>query len=136
MKKAKIIFMVIVGIVVLYGVIGLLLPNKYSEIKSTTIKADSETVISSLSDMSNFNLWNPWYGLDTAIIYNTGKEKSNNDIIYWSSQLGEIGSGWAKVKHKSLDTLIIELNYGRQGFAQMRFISTNIDFSNSIHKCL
>ena len=68
-------------------VIAYLSPRNTFVSTYTIIKASPESVLMVLNKPENFNLWNPWYGQDTAVKYKTSKQASGEvNTIYWTSK--------------------------------------------------
>lgn len=98
------------------------------------IKSKPENVMSVLSKPQNFNLWNPWYGLDTAVIYNNMFDnKGTPNGVYWTSKNNADLSGNLKlVKSENPLRLKFVANFGRQGNGVFNFSANYTESGRTI----
>jgi len=68
MKFFKGLLIVIVGLVVLFLLIGIFLPSQYRVERQITIKAPIDSVFNNALDLHTVLLWNPWTAMDSAAV--------------------------------------------------------------------
>lgn len=98
------------------------------------IKSKPENVMSVLSKPENFNLWNPWYGFDTAVVYKTTFDKQGNpNGVYWTSPNNADLSGNLKFE-KSENPLKLKIiaDFGRQGNGIFNFSATYTESGRTV----
>jgi len=92
MKFFKGLLIVIVGLVVLFLLIGIFLPSQYRVERQITIKAPIDSVFNNALDLHTVLLWNPWTAMDSAAVNTiTGTGKDAGDIWKWEGEIVGIG---------------------------------------------
>lgn len=82
----------IVGVIVVFIIIGFVLPSKFEISRSATINAAPQYVFEEVNDLQKWNNWDYWHTLDTAMKVTYSEQKSGKGATYeWSgnSQVGE-----------------------------------------------
>jgi uncharacterized protein YndB with AHSA1/START domain len=98
MKILKGLFFSLLGVVVLFFVVGVFLPQAAHVERSITTSASPETVYGLVDGFKHFNEWSPWAGLDPATKYTySGPETGVGARMEWSSANPDVGNGSQEV---------------------------------------
>jgi uncharacterized protein YndB with AHSA1/START domain len=98
MKILKGLFVFLVGLVLLFVVIGLFLPQQVHVERSITTTASPATVFGLVDGFRRFNEWSPWARIDPATKYTfSGPDTGVGARMEWSSAHPDVGSGSQEV---------------------------------------
>ncbi len=98
MKILQGLFFLLLGLVVLFFVTALLLPQAAHVERSMTTTASPATVYGLVDGFKRFNEWSPWAGLDPATKYTySGPETGVGARMEWASANPDVGNGSQEV---------------------------------------
>ncbi len=114
MKFIRKAALVLLGLMVLFGVIGLFLPSSQHVERQVTIDAPASRVFPYLNDFRKFNEWSPWARLDPNTRYTfSGTESGTGAIMQWSSEHEHVGNGSQQIVDSKLNEFVkTELDFG------------------------
>lgn len=107
MKFLKYVGFGLIGLMVLFGIIGMFLPyNKHIE-RQITIDAPAAIVFPYINDFKLFNQWSPWAKLDTDTVYTyTGNENGIGAKMQWTSKHEFVGKGTQEILESQADQFV------------------------------
>ncbi len=118
MKFIKILLISLVTLAVVLGVTGLFLPDSAHVERSVSINAPASKVFPLVNDMTRFNEWSPWAGLDPDATYEySGPDAGPGAMMSWSSDDPSLGEGSMKITASSPERVETYLDFGDQGDA-------------------
>ncbi len=119
MKLLKRILISLVVLVVVITVIGFFLPREVQVERQVIIQAPPQVVFDRVSDMTRFNDWSPWHGLDPDANYQfSGPASGVGARMSWTSDKPEVGSGSQEIVDVTAPGYVaIKLDFGDQGQA-------------------
>jgi len=92
MKFFKGLVLVLIGLLVLFLLIGIFLPSQYRVERQVTINAPIDSVFNNALDLNTVLLWNPWTALDSAAVNTvTGTGNDIGDTWKWDGEIVGIG---------------------------------------------
>jgi uncharacterized protein YndB with AHSA1/START domain len=98
MKILKGLVVFLVGVVLLFVVVGLFLPQQAHVERSITTTASPATVFGLVDGFRRFNEWSPWARIDPATKYTfSGPDTGVGARMEWSSAHPDVGSGSQEV---------------------------------------
>ena len=98
MKVLRALFFLLLGLVALFFVTGLFLPQTAHVERSMTTTASPATVYGLVDGFKRFNEWSPWASLDPATKYTySGPETGVGARMEWVSANPDVGSGSQEV---------------------------------------
>ena len=114
MKFFKKAALALLGLMVLFGVIGLFLPSSQHVERQIIIDAPASRVFPYLNDFRKFNEWNPWARLDPNTRYTfSGTDSGTGAIMQWSSEHEHVGNGSQRIVDSKLNEFVkTELDFG------------------------
>ncbi len=116
MKILKRLGIIIVVLVVLFFVVGLILPSKYHFERSTEIDAPQAVVFNQINNLKNWSNWSPWFEKDPDMKLTFEGEEGYGAKYSWESDHEHVGSGTLEiiesVENKSIKTA---LDFGENG---------------------
>ena len=121
MKTLKKIFFVLIALVVVFVVVGFLLPRQRHVERSVFIDTPPSVVFSQVNGLQNFNDWSPWVALMPDAEYSfEGPAFGVGSKLSWS-ETDETGSQTiiASAPYERVD---VELDFGSQGTAQSAYL--------------
>ena len=87
----KILFIVL-GLIVVFFLVGFLLPEKFEITRTVTVNAPAEYSFEEINSLENWNRWSYWNTLDTTMAITYGEKKAGEGGWYsWNSE--EMGTG-------------------------------------------
>lgn len=107
----------IVGIVIVLGAVGLVLPSAYKVERSTVINAPAEKIFAYINDLKMAEQWSPWKQKD-ASIQNTYSEQSFGvgAKVSWTSK--KSGDGTQTLTESTPYTTIkSDIDFGKMGIS-------------------
>jgi len=107
MKFLKYLGLSLIGIMVLFGVIGLFLPyDKHIE-RKITIDAPAADVFVYANDFRKFNEWSPWAGLNANTRYTySGADNGIGAKMQWAGDHEYIGKGVQEILESEPDKFV------------------------------
>lgn len=94
MKFIKYLAVGLIGLMILFGFIGLFLPSSQHIERQITIDAPAARVYPYANDFRKFNEWSPWAKLDPNTRYTfSGTDSGTGAIMQWSSEHEHVGKG-------------------------------------------
>lgn len=114
MRILRNVLLVIVGILLLFGVIGLFLPSNIHVERSGIVSASPTMVYQLLSAPKIFNQWSPWMKMDPNMkIDYFGPPTGEGAGYTWNSVDGDLGTGsWKIIGTEFPKQISIELQFG------------------------
>lgn len=107
----------LVGLIVLFLVIGFLLPRDYAVERSTVIDAPPEAVKAHVADLRRWPAWDPWSSRDETMEHSyEGAESGEGAIQTWTSE--DSGEGRLEIVEETEQILAMELSFEGQGTAK------------------
>jgi uncharacterized protein YndB with AHSA1/START domain len=98
MKVLRALFFLLLGLVALFFVTGLFLPQTAHVERSMTTTASPATVYGLVDGFKRFNEWSPWASLDPATKYTySGPETGVGARMEWASTNPDVGNGSQEV---------------------------------------
>lgn len=98
MKQLFKVLLVLAVLLVLFLVVGMLLPEKLHVERRIVIQAPAAQVYPYVSDFHLFNKWSPWAKIDSNIQFRyEGAERGQGAIVHWSSEHVRVGKGSQKI---------------------------------------
>ena len=98
MKILRGLFFLLLGLVALFFVTALFLPQAAHVERSMTTTASPATVYGLVDGFKRFNEWSPWAGLDPATKYTySGPETGVGARMEWASANPDVGNGSQEV---------------------------------------
>ena len=128
MKFIKKAALVLLGLMMLFGVIGLFLPSSQHVERQVTIDAPASQVFPYLNDFRKFNEWNPWAKLDPNTQYTfSGTDSGTGAIMQWSSEHEHVGKGSQQIVDSRLNEFVeTELDFGFGAPAKAAFTLSEV----------
>jgi hypothetical protein len=122
----KILLKILVTIILLFVIVGLLLPSRVLVERSVLIDAPATKIFPYLNDLRAFNRWSPWAGRDPNATYSfSGPDSGVGMRMRWYSEQPDVGSGSQEivtsVPGKSVTTV---LDFGETGQARATLFIT------------
>lgn len=114
MKK----LLIIVGIlVVVFFLVGFLLPSEYSTYRSIEVNAPKEIVFNQVNNLQNWPKWSPWQAADPSMKVTFGAKTEGAGASYsWTSE--EMGNGSLEVEVSNpYQDIRNKLDFQQQGLA-------------------
>ena len=94
MKFVKYVALGLLGLMVLFGVIGLFLPSSQHVERQVKINASAAQIFPYVNDFRKFNEWSPWAKLDPNTRYTfSGTQSGTGAIMQWASEHEHVGAG-------------------------------------------
>lgn len=114
MKFIKYALLSLLGLMVLFGVIGLFLPSSQHVERRITIDAPASAIFPYLNDFRKFIEWSPWAALDPNTRYTfSGTDSGTGAVMQWSSEHEHVGNGSQKIVESRADEFVrTELDFG------------------------
>ena len=124
MRFLKNLVLALVAVVVVFAVVGVLLPRSVHIERSVDVEARPVTVFTLVNGFARFNDWSPWADIDpegTRYTF-TGPEIGAGARMTWASDNPRVGVGSQEIvasePHRRVDTV---LDFGPQGTAEASF---------------
>jgi uncharacterized protein YndB with AHSA1/START domain len=113
----------VAAIILLFVVIGLIMPREVYVARSTFIDAPPDQVFAIVNNLRQFNEWSPWHGMDPDTRYEFfGPAEGVGARMEWASADPEVGSGRQEIVASEADRLVrIALDFGDMGPASSEF---------------
>lgn len=95
------------------------LPSSAEVERSVTINQSPEKVFSIVNNLSRFNEWSPWHGIDPEIQYEmSGPSQGVGARMMWKSEDRNVGSGSQEIiESVTNEKVVVALDFGQQGTA-------------------
>ena len=124
----KIVFILAILIVVIAAIGFIFFPSHIHMERSVAIVQKQDVVYSYLNNLKNWNLWSPWYELDTNAKFTLeGPASGVGAIQKWESKVKEVGIGSMKITESVPDSIInVELNFVDNGTAKSYYRLSSI----------
>ncbi len=98
MKIVFRILMILAVLLVLFLIIGMMLPEKLQLERSIVIRAEPNKVYPYVSNFRLFNQWSPWVRIDPQTEFKfEGPGQGEGAIMHWRSDHAEVGQGSQKI---------------------------------------
>ncbi|KAG1661932.1 hypothetical protein GQR58_021207 [Nymphon striatum] len=129
MKLLKKIVHILTILIVLFIVIGFILPQQQHVERSLEIDAPAEKIYPHLADPRMFSKWSPWSSIDPEMKTEfTGPASGEGAGMSWQSNNRSVGNGsWTITKAVENKSLEVAMDFGDQGGATSFF---NLEPSN------
>lgn len=120
MSIVKKVVLALLAIIVLFVVVGFLLPSRAHVERSITIEAPQATVFALVDGYRRFNDWSPWHGRDPETRYELeGPEFGVGAKMRWASDQPDVGSGSIETTASEPYSLVrSRLDFGPRGTAE------------------
>lgn len=90
--------LILAALLVIFLVVGMMLPEKLRVERQITIHAPTAQVYPYVSDFRLFNQWSPWAKIDPDIQFRyEGAERGQGAIVHWRSGHARVGKGSQKI---------------------------------------
>lgn len=124
MAFARLAFRVLFIVLILFAVIGLLLPSSTAVERSIVVRAPADKVFPHLNGMRAFHAWSPWSAIDPETVFEfSGPEQGVGSRMHWSSGNQQVGQGSQEitlsVPDREVETL---LQFGDKGNGTATFL--------------
>ena len=95
------------------------LPSTSEVERSVTINQSPEKVYSIVNNLSRFNEWSPWHGIDPDTRYEfSGPQQGVGARMTWNSEDKNVGSGSQEIiESVANEKVVVALDFGQQGTA-------------------
>lgn len=122
MKALKITFLIVGGILLLWGAMGLFAKNTYHIERVTVIDAPHDIVYEQVRFFKNFKNWSPWHIYDPNMKTEiTGTDGEAGAVYTWSGN-DKVGTGTQTIKSVAPARIDFEVNYSDWGAYPAYFI--------------
>jgi effector-binding domain-containing protein len=111
MKALKILLYVVVGLVVLFLLMGLFAKKDYRIERSTMIYAPRDTVFEQVRYFKNFHAWSPWSKIDDNMQWSVEGADGEVGAVYRWKGNDDVGEGAQTLKSVSPERIDIELAF-------------------------
>ena len=125
----KRILLAIVALLVLFFVVGFLLPKDLRVERSTEIDASPQAVFAMVGDFRQFNRWQPWAQIDPTTRYEyEGPPMGAGSRMTWYSDHPEVGNGMQEIIVSTpYSRISMNLDFGGQGTAVADYLIDETD---------
>jgi len=119
MSLLKQIAIAFAGVVGIFIVAGLLLPQQVHVERKVDIEAPVGSLFPLLDDLRAFNRWSPWAGIDPDTEYTFSDPSSGEGAwMRWESEHPNVGSGELRILEiVPNERVVMELDFGPKGIA-------------------
>lgn len=97
----KIVFkslLLLAVLLVIFLIVGMMLPEKLQLERSIVVNATADRVYPYVSNFHLRNQWSPWAKIDQDTVYRfEGEEQGVGAIMHWSSEHPQVGKGSQKI---------------------------------------
>lgn len=124
MAFARLAFRVLFVLLILFALIGLLLPSSTAVERVIVIDAPADKVFPHLNSMRAFHAWSPWTAIDTQTVFEfEGPEQGIGSRMTWFSGDQRVGQGsqeiTASIPDREVETA---LQFGDKGSGTATFL--------------
>lgn len=123
MAFARVLFKILLTLLIIFVIVGALLPAASHVERSIEINSPPSKVFPQVNQMRNFHAWSPWSTIDPHTRYEfSGPEAGVGSRMAWRSEHDHVGNGSMQIK-RSEHNLRVEmtLNFGGKGHALTSF---------------
>lgn len=126
MKKVLIALLVIV---VLFVVVGFILPAKVHLERASTVTAPVDKVFAQVNVLKNWESWSPWHKLDPKMKLEYFGPASGKGASYaWTSDHKNVGSGKLTITDvKENEKIVTSIEFGGRGTSYASFTFAKVD---------
>jgi uncharacterized protein YndB with AHSA1/START domain len=119
----KVLLNTLIAIAIL-AALSFALPGSIKVERSITVNAAPEQIFPHLNDLRKFKAWSPLTPRDPKATYDfTGSDEGVGQIMMWSSETGEVGSGTMEIIESEENRLVrAALDFGERGWANSTFM--------------
>lgn len=111
MKKGRVVLLAVIVIIAI-GVVGIVIPTKYSVARTVVVNADEATTHEVLTDMEMFVKWNPWSQLDPDMEVSYYGDKGQVGHGYnWDGDKETVGKGQLEIMAISPEIIEMKLTF-------------------------
>jgi len=124
MRVVKWILGGLVALIVVFVVVGMLLPRNVTVARSIEINAAPEQVFPHVNSLKAASVWSPWLGQDPeAVLTYTGPEAGVGAQLSWASEHPNVGSGTQIIRVSDTNRRVeTDLDFGDMGTARATYI--------------
>ena len=124
MKFLKWLLFVILGLAVIFVVVGFFLPKQVEVDRTITINAPPPVVYGLLDNYKRFNEWSPWAKIDPNTKYTySGPDAGVGAKFEWESDHPSVGSGYQEITEAVPNELVKNhLDFGPSGHGEASFL--------------
>ena len=124
MAFARLAFRVLLILLILFVVIGALLPSSRAVERSIIIDAPPAKVFPHLNSMKAFHVWSPWSAIDPETVYNfEGPETGVGSRMTWYSGNQQVGQGSQEITSSINNREVVTtLTFGDKGNGTATFL--------------
>lgn len=106
MRFLKILLGLLAVLILFFFLGAYLLPNQIRVERSTEIQRPATSVFAVVNDLSRFNAWSPWYGLDPNADYRSeGPASGPGATLHWTGN-DEVGKGTLRIVDSEAPTRV------------------------------
>lgn len=123
MRTLKFIGIGLLGIAILLIIVAFMLPSKVHVERSMTINSKPEKVFAIINDLKKWELWLPWFQMDTAVKITYGDTTVGAGAYYsWTSENSNVGTGDMRITASTaFSSLKAQMNFMGSGNADITF---------------
>lgn len=124
MAFLKLLIRTLLILLILFAVIGLLLPSSAQVERSLDIRATPAQLFSQINDLRAFHTWSPWAGRNPQAEYSfSGPERGVGARMRWHTPDQPNSDGSMEIINSIPDREVqARLGFSRQGFARLTFV--------------
>lgn len=129
MKALKTIGIIILILIIILVVVYFFLPKQVHIERTIAIKATPEVIFDQVNTLKNWEKWNPWQKIDTAMQITYSGPACGTDAMYeWSSKNPKVGSGKMLITYsKPPDTIKCNMWFMNKRLSHSMFVFTKTD---------
>jgi effector-binding domain-containing protein len=119
----KLFFRVLIGLILLFLLLGLLTPKQHLIVREIVIDAPQELVRDQVNDLKKWDTWSPWEQADASLKKTYGPATEGNGAYYtWESK--HSGKGKLTITGTSADSINTEVIFEGMGKAKSKYAFT------------
>jgi len=124
MKFLKRLLILLLGLAVIFVIVGFFLPKQVNVERSISIDAPPHVVYGLVDNFERFNEWSPWAKMDPDTKYTySGPESGVGAKLSWESDNPNVGSGYQEIIEAIPDELVKNhLDFGENGKGNAAFL--------------
>jgi hypothetical protein len=122
-KFIKYVALALLGLMVLFGFVGLFLPSAQQVVRQITIAAPAAKIFPYTNDFHKFIVWSPWAKLDPDTQYTfSGPSMGVGAKMQWASEHEYVGYGSQEILESQPNTFVkskLDFGFGEPAIASL-----------------